>query len=208
MEKQKNIYEKIQAVSDEVRSVEKNINVGTGNGSYKAVADADVLLKVKDAEKKHGLISIPVKQELVKSEVIRTAVSGGYEKITYCDIVKMTVRIVNIDNPSETVEVESFGRGLDAGDKGFGKASTYARKYALLNAYKIATGQDPDEVKSEQTVAKTKEEKKDIVINFLEQNMDYARSVLSYYNLGSTDDLGQREIDSVYKNLQTKGLIK
>lgn len=208
MEKQKNIYEKIQAVSDEVRSVEKNINVGTGNGSYKAVADADVLLKVKDAEKKHGLISIPVKQELVKSEVIKTAASGGYEKITYCDIVKMTVRIVNIDNPSETVEVESFGRGLDAGDKGFGKASTYARKYALLNAYKIATGQDPDEVKSEQTVAKTKEEKKDIVINFLEQNMDYARSVLSYYNLGSTDDLGQREIDSVYKNLQTKGLIK
>lgn len=208
MEKQKNIYEKIQAVSDEVRSVEKNINVGTGNSSYKAVADADVLLKVKDAEKKYGLISIPIKQELVKSEVIRTAASGGYEKIIYCDIVKMTVRIVNIDNPSETVEVESFGRGLDAGDKGFGKASTYARKYALLNAYKIATGQDPDEVKSEQIVAKTKEEKKDIVINFLEQNIDYARSVLSYYNLGSTDELGQREIDSVYKNLQTKGLVK
>ncbi len=64
--------------------------------------------------------------------------------INYVDIVKMTLRIVNLENPQEYVDIESFGRGLDTGDKGFGKASTYARKYALLNAYKIATGEDPD----------------------------------------------------------------
>lgn len=72
----------------------------------------------------------------------------------------MTVRIINLDKPEEYIEVESFGRGLDSGDKGFGKASTYARKYALLNAYKIATGEDPDDVKSKEMLAmKTLDEK-------------------------------------------------
>lgn len=208
MKQEMNIYQRIQAVSDEVRNVEKNISVSTGNGGgYKAVADIDVLMKVKEAEKKYGLISIPVKQELVKSEVVRTAGNGGYEKITYVDIVKMTLRIVNIDNTSETVEVESFGRGLDAGDKGFGKASTYARKYALLNAYKIATGQDPDEKASEQQVALTQSEVRDKVLNYLMQNVQYTQQILSYYALGSTDDLGTKEINSIYKNLKTKGIL-
>ena len=207
MEQKMNIYQKIQAVSDEVKNVEKNLNVGTGQSSYKAVADADVLLKVKAAEKKHGLISIPVNQELVKSDVIRTAGQGGYEKIMYADIVKMTVRIINVENPSETLEVESFGRGLDAGDKGFGKASTYARKYALLNAYKIATGQDPDEQKSEQQVALTQDEVRQKVEDYLMQNVGYANNVLSYYSLGSTDELDTKQINSIFKNLKTKGLL-
>lgn len=206
MEQKMNIYQKIQAVSDEVRNVEKNISVG-GQGGYKAVADIDVLMKVKEAEKKFGLVSIPVKQELVKSEIVRTVGQGGYEKINYADIVKMTLRIVNIENPAEYVEVESFGRGLDAGDKGFGKASTYARKYALLNAYKIATGQDPDEQKSEQQVALSQNDIRDKVMDYLMQNVPYTQSVLSYYSLGSTDDLGTKEINSIYKNLKAKGQL-
>lgn len=207
MEQKMNIYQKIQAVSDEVKNVEKNLNVGTGQSSYKAVADIDVLMKVKEAEKKFGLVSIPVKQELVKSEILRTVGQGGYEKINYVDVVKMTLRIINIENPDETVEVESFGRGLDAGDKGFGKASTYARKYALLNAYKIATGQDPDEQKSEQQVALSQNDVRDKVMDYLMQNVQYTQSVLSYYSLGSTDDLGTKEINSIYKNLKAKGQL-
>ena len=201
-----NLFEKIQAVSDAVRNVEKNIVVGTGNSSYKAVSDIDVLMKVKDAEKEYRLVSIPVRQELVKSEIVRVIGQGGYEKITYADIVKMTVRIVNIDKTDEYIEIESFGRGLDAGDKGFGKASTYARKYALLNAYKIATGEDPDQVKSEQQVTLSKDELKEKVINYLMQNVNYCNSILSFYSLPSTDELENKHINSIYKNLKAKGI--
>lgn len=209
MEKKKNemnLFEKIQAVSDAVRNVEKNIVVGTGNSSYKAVSDIDVLMKVKDAEKEYRLVSIPVRQELVKSEIVRVIGQGGYEKITYVDIVKMTVRIINIEKTDEYIEIESFGRGLDAGDKGFGKASTYARKYALLNAYKIATGEDPDQVKSEQQVALSKDDLKEKVINYLMQNVNYCNSILSYYSLPSTDELETKHINSIYKNLKAKGI--
>lgn len=205
-EAEMNIYEKIQSVSEVVRNVEKNLVVGTGNSAYKAVSDQDVLFKVKEAEKMFRLVSIPVRQELVKSEIVRTIANGGYEKINYVDIVKMTVRIINIDKPDEYIEVESFGRGLDAGDKGFGKASTYARKYALLNAYKIATGEDPDQNKSEQQVALSKDEVKDKVINYLMQHVDYCNNILSYYALPSTDDLNTRQVNSIYKNLVAKGI--
>lgn len=205
-EAEMNIYEKIQSVSEVVRNVEKNQVVGTGNSAYKAVSDQDVLFKVKEAEKMFRLVSIPVRQELVKSEIVRTIANGGYEKINYVDIVKMTVRIINIDKPDEYIEVESFGRGLDAGDKGFGKASTYARKYALLNAYKIATGEDPDQNKSEQQVALSKDEVKDKVINYLMQHVDYCNNILSYYALPSTDDLNTRQVNSIYKNLVAKGI--
>ena len=145
MENNKNIFARIQAVSNEVKSIEKNMNVSVGNSSYKAVADVDVTINIRKAEFNAGIVSIPIKQELVKTEIITTKdAKYGNEKIQYVDIVKMTLRIYNIDNPQEYVDIESYGRGLDSGDKGFGKASTYARKYALLNAYKIATGEDPD----------------------------------------------------------------
>lgn len=201
-----NIFEKIQAVSNEVRNVEKNLVVGTGNSSYKAVGDLDVVMKVKEAETKFRVVSIPVRQELVKSEIVRVIGSNGYEKLTYSDIVKMTVKIVNLDNTSETLEVESFGRGLDAGDKGFGKASTYARKYALLNAYKIATGEDPDANKSEQQVALTKDEVKDKVVNYMMQNANYCNSCLSYYGCKTVEELDSKAINSIYKNLKGKGI--
>ena len=201
-----NIFEKIQAVSNEVRNVEKNLVVGTGNSSYKAVGDLDVVMKVKEAETKFRVVSIPVRQELVKSEIVRVVGNNGYEKLTYADIVKMTVKIVNLDNTSETIEVESFGRGLDAGDKGFGKASTYARKYALLNAYKIATGEDPDANKSEQQVALTKDEVKDKVVNYMMQNANYCNSCLSYYGCKTVEELDSKAINSIYKNLKGKGI--
>ena len=152
------IYEKIQAVSQEVGAISKDMNVG---GQYKAVSDLAVTLAINKAESKHRIISIPLKQELISSEVYRNVDTVNFEtnnattgakqvnttnnvKTTYIETIKMTVRFIDLDDDTKFVDIESFGRGLDSGDKGFGKASTYARKYALLNAYKIPTGEDPD----------------------------------------------------------------
>lgn len=135
-----NLYKKMLSVSTEVRSVDKNLVVSTGRSSYKGVSDKDVILAVKRAEEKYGIISIPVKQEIVRSEY-----HDNNGRFLIEDVVKMTLRIIDVDNPTDFIEVEGYGRGMDSADKGFGKASTYARKYCLLNAYKIATGEDPDQ---------------------------------------------------------------
>ena len=203
-----NLYQKIQMVSDEIKNIEKNTVVGTGNSAYKAVADIDVLLKVKQAETKYGLISIPVKQELVRSDQVMKQSRDGYTSVTFADIVKMTVRIINIDNPTETIEVESFGRGLDTGDKGFGKASTYARKYALLNVYKIATGEDPDEQASQAIpVANGIDEKRKAVTDYCLANTNYLSQLCQYFNIATIDDMSTEQIDQVYKSLKKKGAL-
>lgn len=146
--KKLNLFEKIQAVSLDVNNISKSMTVGSGNYSYKAVGDLQVTLAVKKSEAEFKIISIPIKQEIVKSEIIRGEKDG---KITlmFIDDIKMTVRFYDLEDVTQFLDIESFGRGVDNGDKGFGKASTYARKYALLNAYKIATGEDPDATHSE-----------------------------------------------------------
>nr|DAF23212.1 MAG TPA: ERF superfamily protein [Caudoviricetes sp.] len=206
-QKKMNIYQKIQAVSNDIKNIEKNMTVGKGAYAYKAVQDIDVTLEAKRAETKYGLVSIPVRQELVRSDIVKTMKDNGSEGVQYVDIVKMTLRIVNLEDPTEFVEVESFGRGLDPGDKGFGKASTYARKYAILNAYKIATGEDPDADKSKETVAMPQDEKRDKVANYMMGDVQFTQNILSYFNIGSIQDLTEKQVDTVYKNLQKKKLI-
>jgi len=202
-----NLYQKIQKVSDEIKNIEKNTTVGTGNNAYKAVADIDVLLKVKQSETKFGLISIPVKQELVRSEQVLKQGRDGFTTVTFADIVKMTVRIINIDNPSETLDVESFGRGLDTGDKGFGKASTYARKYALLNAYKIATGEDPDEHPSQEMAVSNIDETRAAVINYCMSNANYSSQLCQYFGCASVDEMTSEQIKQTFNSLKKKGQL-
>ena len=202
-----NLYKKIQLVSNDIKNIEKNMTVGKGNYSYKAVQDIDVVLEVKKAESDHGIVSIPIKQELIKSETIKTMKENGSEGLTFMDIVKMTLRIVDIDKPSDFIDIESFGRGLDPGDKGFGKASTYARKYALLNAYKIATGEDPDKDKSKVMQPIKLDEAKNLVINYLMTDNAYLQNVLSYFNLGNIEEMSSTQFSTVYNNLKAKGKL-
>ncbi len=200
-----NLYEKILAVSMEIKNIEKNMKVGTGNYAYQAVSDIDVTLKVKEAEEKFKLVSIPIKQELINSEVIRTLKEGNKESLTFVDTVKMTVRVIDLEEPTQFIEVESFGKGIDSGDKGFGKASTYARKYALMNLYKIATGQDPDEAKSkEQQAIKPIGEKRIQVVNYLNANVKKIPEACKYFGVESIEDLSDANIDILFKNFEAK----
>ena len=206
-EAKQNIFEKLQAVAGELMSIEKDMVVGVGKNAYKAVSDLSVTKRVKELEQKHKLISIPTKQELISSEVVKT-VKDGYDRVTYSFTVKMTTRFINIENPSDFVEVESFGHGLDSGDKGFGKASTYARKYALLNAYKIATGEDPDQSASEQqTAAKTVGDKLKAVSDYLHTDNSKLTSILQQYSVENLEMLDNQQVDNIYNGLKKRRLI-
>lgn len=208
-ERKTNIYTKIQAISNEIKGVEKDMTVGEGHSSYKAVSDMSVMLKIKDAETKHGLLSIPCKQELVNSEILKSAPDQyGKVKTTFVDTIRMTTKIIDLDNPSDFIEIESYGRGVDASDKGFGKASTYARKYALLNVYKIATGVDPDNAPSVAPEAQNDVEVKTLKVqNYLLCHDEYREQIFQHFGLGSLDELTDKGVAAIYKNLTDKGLL-
>ena len=206
-ETKQNIFEKMQAVAGELLSIEKDMVVGVGKNAYRAVSDLSVTKRVKELEQKYKLISIPYKQELISSEVVKTA-KDGYERIVYSYVIKMVTRFINLEDPNEAVEVESFGHGLDSGDKGFGKASTYARKYALLNAYKIGTGEDPDQTPSEQqTTAKTVGDKLKAISDYLHTDNSKLTSILQQYSVENLEMLDNQQVDNIYNGLKKRRLI-
>lgn len=138
-----NIYQKMDLVRVLIKNVSKNINLQYGNGGYKAVAEADVVRAVNEAEHQARLVSYQDSIEIINNEHNRL----------FWIRVKCNVKVVNIDNPSEFVIFTGLGDGLDSGDKACGKAITYATKYALLRGYKIPTGEDPDYFASPEPMA-------------------------------------------------------
>lgn len=146
-----NIYAKMASISAELATVKKNLSVNVGRSSYKAVGEADVLTAVKPLEYKYGIYSYPSSRRIVDSGnlTLKSTYNGNQsEKNEFFLRLEVTYRFVNTDNPSESLEIVAYGDGVDTGDKAPGKAQTYADKYALLKAYKIITGDDPDQYPS------------------------------------------------------------
>lgn len=149
-----NIYQKMSAVTNELQTVAKNLVVSTGkNNSYKAVSERDIIDAVKPLEIKHGIYSYPFDRQIIESQTLDS--ESEYQgkvtkKTTFFSRIKTTYRFVNIEKPDEYIDMVTFAEGIDAQDKGSGKAMTYADKYALMKAYKISTGDDPDQNASEE----------------------------------------------------------
>lgn len=145
-----NIYEKLLTIANELETVAKNLEVGTGKNSYKAVGEADILKAVKPLELKYGIYSYPYHRVIVESGVLEneTIDYQTHEKVTKKNLyerIETTYRFINIEKPEEYIDIVSYGDGIDSQDKSVGKAMTYADKYALMKAYKIVTGDDPDQ---------------------------------------------------------------
>jgi len=144
--KEMNIYERLSAISEQIERVAKNLKVSVGSGSYKAVSEADVITAVKPLEASYGVYSYPFSRRIVESGELET--KNGNKNLFLR--IETVYRFVNIDKPEEFVDVYTYGDGVDSQDKAPGKAMTYADKYALLKAYKIQTGDDPDANGSEE----------------------------------------------------------
>ena len=162
--KEMNIYEKLSAITAEIGVVEKNLNVKvSSNSSYKAVSERDVLDAVKPIEQKYRVYSYPANRKIIDRDVLtkETEYNGTITRTnTLFMRVETVYRFVNIDKPDEFIETTVYGDGLDTGDKASGKAMTYADKYALMKAYKLSTGDDPDKEASPEHGCEKKAEPK------------------------------------------------
>ena len=150
-----NIFFKMAAITAELQTVAKNLTVQAGkNSSYKAVSERDIIDAVKPLETKYGVYSYPASREVLESQTLETEKTFNGDKTkstTFFTRIKTVYRFVNVDNPTDFIETTTFAEGIDPQDKGSGKAMTYADKYALMKAYKISTGDDPDQTASEET---------------------------------------------------------
>lgn len=157
-----NIYQRLSAITAEISAVAKNLLVGEGRNQYKAVGEADVLAAVRPVEAKYGVYSYPYSREIEETAILTSVSSykGETKEVKKLFLrMKVIYRFVNMDNPADFIDVTTFGDGVDPQDKAPGKAMTYADKYALLKAYKIITGDDPDQKMSEELADKQKSER-------------------------------------------------
>ena len=150
-EKKLNIYQKLLAISNELSRVAKNLEVGYGQTKYKAVGEADVLAAIKPLEAQYGVYSYPFKRTIIETGELET--KTGTKNLFLR--IETIYRFVNVEKPDEFIDITSYGDGVDSQDKSVGKAMTYADKYGLMKAYKIITGDDPDQNASEELKVKT-----------------------------------------------------
>lgn len=151
--KSMNIFQRVAAITAELGPVAKNLSVKAGNGSYKAVSERDIIDAVKPLEEKYRVYSYPSNRVILESETLETEKTynnNTTKSTTFFTRVQTEYTFINIDNPEDRFTTIVFSEGIDPGDKGSGKAMTYADKYAVMKAYKISTGDDPDQNASEE----------------------------------------------------------
>lgn len=123
-----NIYQKMHKVMAAVSYVQKEDK--KVNNQYTFVSHDAVTAKLRPAFLENGILVLPT-VDTMKQDGNRTE-------------VKLDVEFINIDQPEERIKITSIGFGIDPQDKGPGKAVSYAFKYALLKAFCLETGDDPE----------------------------------------------------------------
>ena len=212
-----NIFEKMDAITNEIGVVAKNLNVDMGKGkTYKAVQEKDILDAVRPIEHKYRVYSYPFERDIKDKDILIKETeyqNGATGDITTTKTNSLFMRLetiyrfVNLDNTQEYVDVKSFGDGIDTGDKAPGKAMTYSDKYALMKAYKIATGDDPDKdaspekgyKKASKQEVKQETNYRDLLVKYCEENLIDMNKIATDYKLNSKST--NKEFERVYFDL-------
>ena len=127
----KNIYQRINEVMKQEIYVKKG-SAGQGKG---AEHDEVIALLVPH------LVSNGIVIEVSKAADSRSRATAKGVYIFECDY---NVSYVNIDDPKDRITVLVEAHAMDAGDKGPGKAMTYAAKTAHLKVFSIETGESDE----------------------------------------------------------------
>lgn len=148
MENQKqplNIYQRLDKVRQAVAYIQKDAKVE----GYKAITHDVVTSEIRPHLISNGIIVIPRQISFEIRDTTKTTKSGT--PFTIC-IGHYEIDYVNIDNPDEKITVPIWSVAEDHGDKGPGKALSYATKYAHLKVFNIETGES-DESRADQKPA-------------------------------------------------------
>ena len=154
----KNLAKAILKVMEDVKGVEKSTTVGTGSASYKGVSDYDVKKIIGEAMRKNGLSILPISvTPTIKVERWEETNQYG-TKQKQSVFTEVQTKYLLLHESGESIELAGYGHGVDTQDKGAGKATTYALKYALLYTFLTPTGAIDDadkEHSDEKEVPKT-----------------------------------------------------
>jgi hypothetical protein len=189
---QLNLRQKLALVRRRLGYIQKRGHNELHNYSY--VTAADLAGAVGDVLAELGVLVVP-RLESISHEPARSGRPDG-KHLTH---VVMNYSFVDVDT-AEDITVKVAGEGVDAGDKAPYKAMTGALKYALLQSFLLATGDDPEDERnnpidhsaalrehsSEQAI--TKEDLRELR-RLIEDTGTELERVLAYYKLSSLEEM-------------------
>ena len=139
-----NIYQKLVEVRKGVLYLQKE-NQGH---QFKYVSSSQTISALREKMDELGLLLVPSILEEHLHTKWANKEAGATEHMTEL-VVEFTW--INAEKPEEKITCRWYGQGLDTGEKGVGKALTYAEKYLLLKFFNIATDKDdPDAFQDKQ----------------------------------------------------------
>ncbi len=128
----------------------------------------------------------------LESIAYEPARSNGAEAARAAQVV-MAYTFTDVET-GEEITTKVAGQGLDAGDKAPYKAMTGALKYALLQSFLLATGDDPEDERinhasgngSERLITPEEGRQLRVLVDETETELD---RVLSYYKINSLEEM-------------------
>ncbi len=133
---QLNLRQKLAEVRRRIGYVQKRGHNERFNYSY--VTAADIAGSVGDILAELGVVVIPRLEDISYESAV------GRGEATRMARVVMAYTFADVDSGEEII-AKVAGQGLDPGDKAPYKAMTGALKYALLQSFLLATGDDPED---------------------------------------------------------------
>jgi ERF superfamily len=183
---QLNLRQKLAEVRRRIGYVQKRGHNERYNYSY--VTAADLAGSVGDVLAELGVVVIPSLEEISYEP------AAGRGEATRMARVIMAYTFADADTGEEVVATAA-GQGLDAGDKGVYKAMTGALKYALLQLFLLATGDDPEDERLDARLSKpssgraiTAEQVRDLEKRIEDTGTDLQR-LLAYYQVASLSEM-------------------
>jgi len=145
-----NIYQRINEVRKKISYLKKDATV-TG---YKAVTHDHVTASIRDHLVTFGIVIVP-RQTSWETADTGKATSKGTPYTRFEGDYEFDV--VNVDDPKDMFTGKVHAHAEDQGDKGPGKAISYALKAFELKLFNIESGED-DEERPEQELVKLSDE--------------------------------------------------
>lgn len=138
----KSLAEAMCRVMEQVGYVQKDKQM-QGGGSYRYASVEAVIDKLRPEMLRQGITLVPVDMQPITVEAFEGK-NGGRQNRTQ---LRVTFQLTHAAS-GQTQPVVTIGEAIDVGDKSSNKAMTAARKYALILAFNIETGNDPDDTPS------------------------------------------------------------
>jgi hypothetical protein len=205
----KQIAKAILSVMKEVKGMEKNSKVGTGQNSYSGTKDQDVKEVFNEALERNGLCILPTGIE-ESTQIDRwEQIYNGTPQQKQSVFTKVKTSYMLLHESGEFIDLVGYGHGVDPQDKSAGKATTYALKNCLLYTFLTPVGKidDADTTHSDDIpTPQTRDVNSDIVKGFINKinGFETLDQLGNAFKLLSPELQKNAEILEAAKNIKTK----